>query len=51
MGPKKKATPWYKTLDIELLEGKVFDREKESDSLSYFIINQAAMNAALKISA
>jgi putative ABC transport system permease protein len=34
---------FYKTLDIELVEGRVFDREKESDSLSYFIINQAAM--------
>ena len=35
---------FFKTLDIELVEGRVFDREKESDSLSYFIINQAAMN-------
>jgi len=35
---------FFKTLDIELVEGRLFDREKESDSLRYFIINQSAMN-------
>ena len=35
---------FFKTLDIELVEGRVFEREKESDSLNYFIINQAAMH-------
>ena len=34
---------FFKTLDIELLEGRLFDREKESDSISYFILNETAV--------
>lgn len=33
----------FKTLDIKLLEGRVFDQEKESDSIPYFILNEAAV--------
>ena len=35
---------FFKTLDIKLVEGRVFDREKESDSLKYYIINESAVN-------
>jgi len=34
---------FFKTLDIELLQGRFFDREKESDSISSFIINETAV--------
>ena len=34
---------FFKTLDIELLEGRLFDREKESDSIPYFILNETAV--------
>lgn len=33
----------FKTLDIKLLEGRLFDREKESDSIPYFILNESAV--------
>ena len=33
----------FKTLDIKLLEGRLFDREKESDSIPYFILNETAV--------
>ncbi len=32
-----------KSLDIKLLEGRKFDREKESDSIPYFILNETAV--------
>ena len=35
---------FLKTLDIQLLEGRKFDREKESDSIPYFILNETAVN-------
>ena len=31
------------TLDIKLLEGRSFDREKESDTIPYFILNETAV--------
>jgi len=34
---------FFKTLDIELLEGRLFDREKETDSAHYFILNETAV--------
>ena len=34
---------FFKTLEIKLLEGRVFDQEKESDSIPYFILNEAAV--------
>ncbi|MDT0554078.1 ABC transporter permease [Urechidicola vernalis] len=34
---------FFKTLDIELIQGRLFDREKESDSISYFILNETAV--------
>ncbi|MCL6295918.1 ABC transporter permease [Jejuia spongiicola] len=34
---------FMKTLDIELLEGRKFDREKESDSVPYYILNETAV--------
>ncbi len=34
---------FFKTLNIELLEGRLFEREKESDSARYFILNETAM--------
>ncbi|MBG7631606.1 MAG: ABC transporter permease, partial [Bacteroidetes bacterium] len=33
----------FKTLDIKLLEGRLFDREKESDSIPYYILNETAV--------
>lgn len=33
----------FKTLDIKLLEGRLFDKEKESDSIPYFILNETAV--------
>jgi len=35
---------FLKTLDIQLLEGRDFDREKESDSIPYFILNETAVS-------
>jgi len=34
---------FFKTLDIKMLDGRKFDREKESDSLPYFILNETAV--------
>lgn len=34
---------FLKTLDIKLIEGRKFDREKESDSIPYFILNETAV--------
>ncbi len=34
---------FLETLDIELIEGRDFDREMESDSIPYFILNEAAV--------
>ena len=34
---------FFKTLDIKLLEGRVFDRDKDSDSINYYIINESAV--------
>jgi len=34
---------FFKTLDVKLLEGRLFDREKESDSTTYYILNEAAV--------
>lgn len=34
---------FLKTLDIKLLEGRKFDREKESDSIPNFILNETAV--------
>ncbi len=34
---------FLETLDIELVEGRDFDREMESDSIPYFILNEAAV--------
>ena len=33
-----------KTLDVKLVEGRLFDIEKDNDSIPTFIINQAAVN-------
>ena len=35
---------FMKTLDIKLLEGRGFDKAKEADSISYFILNETAVN-------
>jgi len=35
---------FFKTLDIKLLEGRLFDRKMESDSSMYFILNETAVN-------
>jgi putative ABC transport system permease protein len=34
---------FFKTLDIELVEGRLFDIEKEADSISYYILNETAV--------
>jgi putative ABC transport system permease protein len=34
---------FFKTLDIELVEGRLFNRELESDSLRYYVINESAV--------
>ncbi|MBL4904625.1 MAG: FtsX-like permease family protein [Flavobacteriaceae bacterium] len=34
---------FFKTLDIKLLDGRLFDREKESDSITYYIVNETAV--------
>jgi len=33
---------FFKSLDIELLEGRLFEKDKEADSTRYFIVNQTA---------
>ncbi len=35
---------FFKTFGIALLEGRVFDIEKDKDSLRYYVINESAMN-------
>ena len=52
-GQEEQLPLWYldvdydflKTLDIKLLEGRTFDREKESDSVSYYILNETAIKS------
>jgi len=34
---------FLKTLDIKLMEGRIFDREKDSDSIPSFILNETAV--------
>jgi putative ABC transport system permease protein len=34
---------FFKTLDIELLEGRLFDITKEADSIPYYILNETAV--------
>ena len=34
---------FFKTLDVKLVEGRLFDREQESDSIPYFILNETAV--------
>lgn len=34
---------FFKTLDVQMLDGREFDREKESDSIPYFILNETAV--------
>lgn len=34
---------YFKTLDIELKEGRLFNRELEADSIPYFILNETAI--------
>jgi len=34
---------FFKTLNVQLLEGRLFDREKESDSITYYILNETAV--------
>ena len=34
---------FFKTLDVKLLEGRIFDIEKEADSIQYFILNETAV--------
>ncbi|WP_418603429.1 ABC transporter permease [Hwangdonia sp.] len=36
---------YFKTLGVELLEGRKFDREKESDSVPYYILNETAVKS------
>ncbi len=51
-GREEQMPLWYldvdydfmKTLDIKLLEGRGFDKAKEADSISYFILNETAIN-------
>ncbi len=35
---------FFKTMDIKLSDGRLFDREKEADSIPYFILNETAVN-------
>jgi len=35
---------FFETMDIKLLEGRKFDREMESDSTTYYILNETAIN-------
>ena len=34
---------FFNTLGVEMVEGRKFDREKESDSIPYFILNETAV--------
>ena len=34
---------FFKTLDVTMASGRKFDREKESDSIPYFIVNETAV--------
>ena len=34
---------FFKTLDVKMLAGRKFDREKESDSIPYYIVNETAV--------
>lgn len=34
---------FFKTVGVELVEGRLFDREMEADSVPYFILNQTAI--------
>ena len=34
---------FFKTLDVKMASGRMFDREKESDSIPYFIVNETAV--------
>jgi len=34
---------FFKTLDVDMAKGRKFDREKESDSIPYFILNETAV--------
>jgi len=34
---------FFKTLDVKMVDGRKFDREKESDSIPYFILNETAV--------
>ena len=34
---------FFKTLDVKFVEGRLFDREQESDSIPYFILNETAV--------
>ena len=34
---------FFKTLDVKMADGRKFDREKESDSIPYFIVNETAV--------
>ncbi len=36
---------FFKTLGVEIMEGRKFDREKESDSIPYFILNETAVKS------
>ena len=51
-GVEEQIPLWYldvdydflKTLDLKLIDGRTFNREMESDSISYFILNETAIN-------
>ena len=34
---------FFKTMDIKLLEGKLFERQRESDSIPYYVLNETAV--------
>ncbi len=34
---------FFETLDIKLVEGRLFDHEKEADSIFYFVLNETAV--------
>ncbi len=36
---------FFKTMNLKMVEGRKFDRAKESDSLRYFILNEAAVKS------
>jgi len=35
---------FFKTLDVKLASGRIFDKSKESDSIPYFIVNETAVS-------